>query len=980
MRLDWNDIKARAHHFAEEHKETKYEKSETQTFYNEFFEVFGVPRKRVASFEKTVTPKPGQLGFIDLFWPGKLLVEQKSAGRDLKPAKKQAFSYFEGLRDDQLPRYVLLSDFQNFELYDLETDPDAPLSFKLNELPERVQNFGFILGQEKRVFKDQDPVNIKASEIMGALHDALDASGYRGHALERFLVRLVFCLFSDDTGIFNPLGTFEQFISERTREDGSDLGPLLAQIFQVLDTPLEMRQSTLDADLAQLPHINGDLFGETLPLPSFNRDMREKLLYACGFNWQNVSPAIFGSLFQSVMKKTERRKKGAHYTSEKNILKVIEPLFLDELRIEFARLKARRDNGRQKALSDFHEKLATLTFFDPACGCGNFLVIAYREMRLLEIEILKELFPRNDENLRQTMIYIGLYTRINVDQFYGIEIGEFPARIAEVAMWMMDHIMNARLSAEFGQSYLRIPLKASANIRHGDALDVDWAEVLPPERCSYVLGNPPFIGAKMQSDAQRKQVMQITALGKSGGSLDFVAAWFVKAGEYVRRVPLSLRERVSAEQTGEGLAVNASGSSPSSVASRDTFSPQGEGSLAANTRPRIGFVATNSICQGEQVAQLWPLLFDRFKLEIAFAHRTFEWMSDARGKAHVHCVIIGLVTREDEPKEKRLFSYDDIKADPVETRHGALTAYLTDGKTLLNPHIVIEERNIPLDTHKQIIIGSKPIDGGHYIFSEEERTEFACKEPKAEKFMHPFIGAEEFINGGMRYIIALQSTTPNELRELSFVKERIERVKESRLKSSSASTRQLANTPTVFHVNVVPKLPYLVIPEVSSEKREYVPIGWLEPPTIPSNLVRVLLDADLYDFAILTSRMQMAWLRYVGGRLKSDYRYSIGIVYNNFPWPEADDAAKDKIRTLAQSILDARAAHEGATLADLYDPLTMPPDLRKAHQALDSAIDRLYRRDPFPSDRERVEHLFGLYEKLTATLFTEAPRKKGRKR
>jgi hypothetical protein len=474
--------------------------------------------------------------------------------------------------------------------------------------------------------------------------------------------------------------------------------------------------------------------------------MREKLLYACGFNWQNVSPAIFGSLFQSVMKKTERRKKGAHYTSEKNILKVIEPLFLDELRTEFARLKARRDNGRQKALSDFHEKLATLTFFDPACGCGNFLVIAYREMRLLEIEILKELFPRNDENLRQTMIYIGLYTRINVDQFYGIEIGEFPARIAEVAMWMMDHIMNARLSAEFGQSYLRIPLKASPNIRHGDALDVDWAEVLPPERCSYVLGNPPFIGAKMQSDAQRKQVMQITALGKSGGSLDFVAAWFVKAGEYVRRVPLSLRERVSAEQTGEGLAVNASGSSPSSVASRDTFSPQGEGSLAANTRPRIGFVATNSICQGEQVAQLWPLLFDRFKLEIAFAHRTFEWMSDAKGKAHVHCVIIGLVTREDEPKEKRLFSYDDIKADPVETRHGALSAYLLPAENLPNRYMTIAEVPFQRNGAPRLKTGVQMIDNGLYTFEPNEYLDFITNEPNAKKFFRKFVGGDEYIN------------------------------------------------------------------------------------------------------------------------------------------------------------------------------------------------------------------------------------------
>ena len=384
MRLDWNDITARAHHFVALHQKDHYEKGETQSFYNEFFEVFGVPRRRVASFEKSINLRAGERGFIDLFWPGKLLVEQKSAGRDLKKAKEQAFKYFPGLRDDQLPRYLLLSDFQNFELYDLDTDPDKPVSFPLTELPNRVRDFGFIVGEEKRAFKDQDPVNIAASEMMGALHDALEESGYQGHDLEQFLVRLLFCLFADDTGIFNPLGSFEDYIRDRTQEDGSDVGPRLGQLFEVLNTPRDKRQKTLDADLDQFEYINGDLFKERLPLPAFNRDMRDKLLYVCSFSWQKISPAIFGSLFQSVMDKGERRKKGAHYTTEKNILKVIEPLFLDELRADLTRLIARRDNGRQKALEEFHDRLSRLTFFDPACGCGNFLVIAYREIRLID--------------------------------------------------------------------------------------------------------------------------------------------------------------------------------------------------------------------------------------------------------------------------------------------------------------------------------------------------------------------------------------------------------------------------------------------------------------------------------------------------------------------------------------------------------------------------------------------------------------------
>ena len=973
MRLDWNDITARAHHFVALHQKDHYEKGETQSFYNEFFEVFGVPRRRVASFEKSINLRAGERGFIDLFWPGKLLVEQKSAGRDLKKAKEQAFNYFPGLRDDQLPRYLLLSDFQNFELYDLDTDPDKPVSFPLTELPNRVRDFGFIVGEEKRAFKDQDPVNIAASEMMGALHDALEESGYQGHDLEQFLVRLLFCLFADDTGIFNPLGSFEDYIRDRTQEDGSDVGPRLGQLFEVLNTPRDKRQKTLDADLDQFEYINGDLFKERLPLPAFNRDMRDKLLYVCSFSWQKISPAIFGSLFQSVMDKGERRKKGAHYTTEKNILKVIEPLFLDELRADLTRLIARRDNGRQKALEEFHDRLSRLTFFDPACGCGNFLVIAYREIRLIENEVMRELYPRD-----QFVTDIGLYTKVNVDQFYGIEIEEFPARIAEVALWMMDHIMNARLSADFGQSFLRIPLKASPNIRHGDALQLDWAEILPPERCSYVLGNPPFIGQSYQSEAQRRQMAAL--IGGKGGSLDFVCAWFVKAGEYVRNASLSLRERVSAEQTGEGLAVNASDSKPSSVASRDTFSRSGEGSSNTFTRPRIGFVATNSICQGEQVAQLWPILFERFKLEIAFAHRTFEWMSDAKGKAHVHCVILGLVAREDEPKEKRLFSYDDIKADPIETRHGALTAYLTDGGALTNRFVVIRDSRHPLTDRKRMMNGPKATENGILLFSSQTKCAFEAIEPISEKFFKKYLGSEEYINGHERWILFLKDISPVELGRMQNTRELIERVKRFRAASKKSATQKLANFPTLLEGQNLPKNSYLAIPQVSSEKREYIPIGFLSNDTIPSDKLRYVENADLYDFAVLTSRMHMAWMRAITGRLESRYMYSVGVVYNNFPWPEADEATKDKIRLLAQAILDARAAHEGATLADLYDPLTMPPDLRKAHQALDSAIDRLYRRDPFPSDRERVEHLFGLYEKLTATLFTEAPKKRGRKR
>ena len=507
---------------------------------------------------------------------------------------------------------------------------------------------------------------------------------------------------------------------------------------------------------------------------------------------------------------------GAHYTTEKNILKVIEPLFMDDLRAEFGRLKSRKDGRRRPALLAFQEKLGQLRFFDPACGCGNFLIIAYRELRTLEIEVLKEiyaggLFDKLGESL----------SVIDVDQFYGIEIGEFPARIAETALWMMDHIMNNRLSLAIGQAYARIPLEASPHIVHGDALETDWAEVLAPEDCSFVFGNPPFVGAKFQTPEQRAQVRRIAALGKTGGTLDYVTAWFITAGEYVK--------------TGQA---------------------------------RIGFVATNSITQGEQVAQLWPVLFNRCKLEIAFAHRTFAWGSDARGKAHVHVVILGLDRREATRADKRLFSYPDINGEPEETTHSALSPYLFDAGRLADPYLTVREEGRPINGMGKLIIGSKPIDGGHYIFDAKERATFLEDEPGAAPFLRPFIGAREYLQGGSRWILTLHDVAPDTLARLPRVRERITAVRSYRQVSKSRPTQELAKTPTLYHVNVLPTSSFLVIPEVSSERREYAPIGWLEPPVIPSNKLRVLSDASLADFALLTSAMHMAWMRAVAGRLE----------------------------------------------------------------------------------------------------------------
>ena len=614
MHLSYNEMRVRASKFASEWQDAHYEKGETQSFYDDFFDVFGVKRRSVARYEAQVARLGQHRGFIDLFWPGVLLVEQKSAGRSLESAREQAFSYFDALQESEKPRYLLLSDFQTFEL--LDVDERDEIAFPLSDLSKHVERFGFINGREKRTFVDQDPVNNHAAEVMGRLHDALKDSGYTKE-LDLFLVRILFCLFADNTGIFEPRDILLEFLETCTREDGSDVGERLLRLFQVLQTPQDKRQSNLDEDLARFPYVNGDLFAERLSFPDFDSKMRQALIEACRFDWSKVSPAIFGSLFQSVMAPKERRQQGAHYTTEKNILKVIEPLFMDDLRTEFKRIKARKDSRRQSELAAFHERLSQMKLLDPACGCGNFLIIAYRELRKLELDLIKARLGDN----QQLHMDAAELSRITVNQFYGIELDPFAAEIAKTALWMMDHIMNNELSTRFGLVFVRIPLEGTPHILCDDALETEWSELLPPQECSYVLGNPPFGGAKFQTKSQRAQVHRIANLGKSGGTLDYVCAWFIKAGAYIQ----------------QGHA-------------------------------KIGFVATNSVTQDEQVAQFAPLLFQRFGIEIIFAHRTFAWGSDARGKAHVHVVILGLGLAARATPKRRLFSYEDINGDPHRKR------------------------------------------------------------------------------------------------------------------------------------------------------------------------------------------------------------------------------------------------------------------------------------------------------------------------
>jgi hypothetical protein len=932
MRLSWNEIRARAANFAREWAGEGYEKGQTQLFYRDFFDIFAIPVRRIASFEEPVKNLGDKRGYIDLFWKGVLLVEQKSIGRDLKKAKTQALDYFPGLKDADLPRFILLSDFQTFEIYDLDEGDEA--SFSLADLPKHVEKFAFILGKQKRSFKDQDPVNIKASELVGRLHDALEESGYIGHDLEQFLVRIVFCLFADDTGIFEPRDIFIDLLENRTREDGSDIGGCLSQLFQTLNTPENRRPKNLDSDVARFPYVNGDLFRDSLLIPSFDSNMRKRLIDACQFDWSAISPAIFGSLFQSVMNSEERREQGAHYTSERNILKVIEPLFMDDLRSDFARLKARKDNRRRAELQAFQRRLSELTFFDPACGCGNFLIIAYRELRTLEIEVIRELRAYGALDQQRELDTAAL-SFIDVDQFYGIELNEFPARIAETALWMMDHIMNNRLSLEFGQSFVRIPLKKSPHIVVQNALESEWSAVLGPARCSYVLGNPPFVGHQWRSASQQADMARIWGTKGQFNRLDYVTCWFKKAKEFA----------------------------------------------APNPRIEIAFVSTNSITQGEQCGILWPVMLSG-GLSIRFAHRTFQWNNEARGKAAVHCVIIGLTFANE--RTRHIYEYDHVRGHPHVSEVSRINGYLIDG-----PQYAVPARTQPPTGRLKMHKGSQPTDGarlknpeGGYvttsnlILEAEDRVNLLASDPHSSAWLRPYVGGDELISGQWRWCLWLKDADPAQLRTSKAVSERLERVRKGRLLSPTASVRAYAKFPTLFTQDRQPTTDYLAIPEVSSETREYIPIAVLPPTVIASNKLQIIPDAPLFYFTILTSAMHMAWMRTIGGRLKSDYSYSPSI-YNSFPWPQMTQKQQSEMQNLAQAVLDARAAFPDTTLDALYDADSMPPTLRRAHIAVDRAVDSLYRRSGFAFERERVEHLFELYENAAAPL---APIIKTRKR
>ncbi|MHB8309492.1 MAG: DNA methyltransferase [Metallibacterium sp.] len=865
MPLSWNEIKDRALRFAREWALESSEDAEAKSFWDGFFEVFGVSRRRVASFERRVKKIDGKNGYIDLLWKGVLLIEHKSRGKDLDRASAQARDYFHGLTEAELPKYLLVSDFARFRLYDLDAG-DEYIEFPLLDLHKQVRRFGFIAGYQARAFKEQDPVNIEAAERMGRLHDALKASGYSGHALEVLLVRLLFCLFADDTGIF-PRLAFYELIARRSASDGSDVGAWLAQLFQTLDTPPAQRQKALDAQLAELPYVNGKLFTEPLPLAAFDATMRQLLLDACALDWSRISPAIFGSLFQSVMDARARRNLGAHYTSESNILKLIQPLFLDELKAELERIG--HHEGRLKS---FHVKLSNLRLLDPACGCGNFLVIAYRELRLLEIEVLGRLYARQASVLTRVAEHVA----VDVDQFYGIEIEEFPAQIAQVALWLMDHQMNLRVAEQFGEYFARLPLTKSPTIVHGNALRIDWNSVVPREQLSYILGNPPFSGKKEQDAAQKADMARVFAGVKGAGVLDFVSAWYLKAADYMRPSPAGRRptEVPKGGARGEGTALAAASTQgePSSGAARHLL-PGGEGNEV-----RCAFVSTNSITQGEQVGVLWSELYRR-GMHIQFAHRTFKWSNEARGKAAVYCVIIGFGNKQFS--SPRLFDYDRADGEPHEIDANNLNPYLVNA-----PSMMLPTRKAPICDVPVMMEGSALIDDGHLVLSADEAAMIMERFPVAKAWIKPLVWGEGFINRQTRFCLWLEGADPTEVRSVPPVLDRIDHVRAFREQSDRQATRMLAAFPMRFGEIRQPRSNYIFMPKTSSERRSFIPMGFLGPDHIVNNTSLAIEAATLMHFGVLTSTMHMAWMRTVCGRLKSDYRYSAGIVYNNFPWPE----------------------------------------------------------------------------------------------
>lgn len=921
--LSLNEIRSRALAFAREWSEERRESAEKQTFWNQFFDVFGIPRRRVATFEQHVRLLGGGRGSVDLFWPGMLLVEHKSRGEDLDAAFKQATDYFAGIDEKDLPRAVIVSDFARFRVYDLERRGE-PVEFPLEKLHQNIAPLAFLSGFTFRSFDDAPEVNARAARLMARLHESLAANGYTGHPLAVLLVRLMFCFFADKTGIFPP-NLFRDYMERMIELNHRNVGVFLMELFEVLNTPRERRQRDLVADLAEFEYVNGHLFEESIPIPAFGPVSKRVLQECMAFDWSAVSPAIFGAMFQGVMDEEpgRRREIGAHYTSEKNILKAINPLLVDGLRAEF------KAATNERALRALLKKLAGIKVLDPACGCGNFLVIAYRELRQLEIEgheRLQEVLRRTDQK------YLGVTFAqgIDVDAMHGIEIEEFPCRVAETALYLVDHQMNNRASEVFGENFRRLPLSKQPRIVRANALRIDWNKAAPAAELTCIVGNPPFVGKKTRNAEQQQDMSVVFEGWGKGGELDYVTAWYVKALRHIK-----------------------------------------------GTDVPVTFVSTNSIAQGEQVGIFWPR-FLREGARIQFAHRTFRWSNDAPGQASVYCVIVGW--RLAAPAQALLYEYDSPESQPQARAVDRINPYLVDAAD-----VFVEARRKPLCAAPTASNGSMPNDDGNLLFADVEYRELIKRAPAAKRLFRPINSSHQFLHGERRWCLWLLEAKPSDTQAIPEVRERIARVRRFRQASRRPATRELADTPNLFGEVRQPTGPYVLIPRHSSELRHYIPMAILPPRQIVSDSCVWVDSSDPYHFGVLQSTMHMAWTRHVCGRLESRYRYSVEIVYNNFPWPPTPTAARiEAVRTAAQAVLDARSAYKGQSLAELYDPDLMPTPLRKAHAALDRAVDACYGLRDVRTELDRVRFLFDRYEKLVAngqlTLPIAEPETSGKRR
>ena len=916
-----------ARDFAQRWKGKGYEKGDSQIFWSTLLtEVFGVEHvDTFLLYEQQV--HLDHTSFIDAVIPSThVMIEQKSIKKDLgEPIKQsdgtplnpfqQAKRYAAELPYSQRPRWIVTCNFREFWVYDMEQPNGEPQKILLENLEKEYYRLQFLVDEGNEHIKQEQKVSEEAGKLVGLIYDALLAQYHEPEnpetlrSLNILCVRLVFCLYAEDAGLFNSRTAFHDFLAQYPAKD---LRRALKDLFETLDTPEDQRDPYLEDALKVFPYVNGGLFSNDtrLEIPQFTEELKELILSKASddFDWSEISPTIFGAIFESTLNPETRRSGGMHYTSIANIHKVIDPLFLDDLKAEFAAIKAiTNDKQQRQKLDAFQDKLASLTFFDPACGSGNFLTESYVSLRRLENQLI---LLRNKG--QGTFGDIADPIKVDIHQFYGIEINDFAVSVATTALWIAEQQMLQETQKIVSFNVNPLPLKAYHNIHEGNALRLDWSEVIAPDHLNFIMGNPPFVGARLMSSEQKDDLLEIFGKKwKNLGNMDYVCGWYLKSAQMI----------------------------------------------ASNTAIRAALVSTNSITQGEQVANLWKPLFEQYGIRFDFAYRTFRWDSEADIKAHVHCVIIGFssVAGDCQSPLKKIFLSD---AQTIEAFN--INGYLLDGD-----NVWIESRNKPLCDVPEIGIGNKPIDGGFYLFTEPEMQDFIAKEPKSAAYFRPWYGAEEFINNKKRFCLWLGDCSPAELRAMPHCYERVMNVREYRLKSPSAGTVKLADTPTRFHVENMPKGNYLLVPKVSSEKRRYVPLGFMSPDMLSSDLVFIIPNASLYHFGILTSNVHMAWMRVVCGRLKSDYRYSKDIVYNNFPWPTPTDEQRARIEATAQAILDARAKYPDSSLADLYDEVTMPPELRRAHQENDRAVMAAYGFSTKMSESECVAKLFELYQKLS---------------